>query len=546
MLRLSLTVEALHALRCGHGRLREGCHSDYLSHVVPGKFKGSHASADRGRALVAELAFDFCGLADVAPHLRSWEVSERSHHGSFSMDPGYHCCSSHGVSLEEKMSRYYRPRDAPRIQEDAWKTACGQLRSLYDVGRFGKLVLTSLIWAATRGFLGKRTGLGFPFMSSHRRYWFPVYKISEAIENSGFDPVWVRRLKSVLGSRKAAKAPGHHANVRGIHQMPRAFNNGGKRWQGPLQEALLRAFPFAAWRGRDSVNSAMTRLFKNYPTHLKMCLDFKQFDVSVPNRAIDAAFDTIAGWFELEAGPQIRFSQEVVKRIGMLAPDHHYHGDEKSGGIPSGDVSTNLIDSLINLLVMFYVAAVYKCHVLFIQVQGDDVVVVFSDQTLTIEAIAGTLSHDLGMTISMDKSYCEVRHVHFLQNVHSMDHAVSGLNVGVRPFMHALNPAMSHTDVDVDGWRREDETVRLVQQLNDCDTHPQFERIGEWALHVDGCLRDILVRLCDDDDQLLPESLRRVVKKRRSSGGFNSEWSVTPDTFRSSPLVRVLRKRLRV
>jgi len=138
-------------------------------------------------------------------------------------------------------------------------------------------------------------------------------------------------------------------------------------------------------------------------------------------------------------------------------------------------------------------------------VQGDDGLYRFVGIG-AVQGLADVLYRDFGMTISTDpaKSLYSRNVVHYLQMVHSVEHIRGGLAVGVRPFMHVLNHAMSREHQRVSGWEGSYHSIRWLQQWEDASEHPSFREACMWLkCHDPNLERALLSILNNDRDYLL-------------------------------------------
>jgi len=268
-------------------------------------------------------------------------------------------------------------------------------------------------------------------------------------------------------------------------------------------------------------------------------VDFKAFDASVPEVVLDYVFDIIAGWMTGESSALVRFSKEAFMRTGILCPDEYFPGSARTGGVPSGSVMTNLIDSLVNLWVMHYAAHRVGSSVLFAMAQGDDGLYTFQGNPSKSD-IAGVVS-ELGMTISEEKSMMSCDAVHYLQDLHVRDYVIDGLSVGVRPLQHILNSAMSQERIDGKPWDRDCDTVRWLQQWGEAINHPSFHAFCDWLIHYDPVCAEMISRLRDDGaSERLGDILRCVMRK--DSNSFKHK-DLTLGSFCNSPVVSYLVRR---
>lgn len=527
------------------GSLRSGCDEDMTTPLLPRDGR----SKDLLRAELAEVVHQQCGLGSLAcERLKALESEKRLKHGTFSKRPGYRVPATSGDSLRDLIRKYFTARDPVILHTASVEYACECVSRLYPVRRLGRLRPLELDVAAAREF-PSGTGLGYPVISSDsRKYLYEVYKISEEIHNSGYDLSWVSQCPAILGVRGQPRGPATltgtpYAKTRVIYAMPRVLMNVEKRLQHPLQGVLANCDVFSAWESRTRVAKTISRLFACKPRQI-LSVDFKAFDASVPEVVLEYIFEIIAGWMTSDSGPIVRFAKEAFMRTGILCPANkpspfeYFPGSARTGGVPSGSVLTNLIDSLVNLWVMHYAAHRVGSSVLFSMAQGDDGVYTFQGVP-SLSDLAGAVS-ELGMTISEEKSMMCGDAVHYLQDLHSVEHVPDGLHVGQRPIQHVLNSAMSQERNDGKPWDRDCDVIRWLQQFGEVLHHPSRDLCWDWLYKADWAVREIIKRLRTGVDERLGDILGCVMRK--DSNSFKHK-DLTPSSFLASPIVQYLLRR---
>jgi len=542
---LEFSVEAEQALSSLMGTLRSTNEADLTTRLVKVSKHGTILEKALGRAKMREDIFSACNLGSLPEGLARVEIGKSGNWGTCSRRPGFFTDVVRNDSLDFQVSSYFSPRQACHLNGKAMEYADSYVSQLYSPCRQGRLRPLGLDEASARFH---RTGLGFPVVSSNaEKYFAEVLSISRRIWESSGDPDWVTVLPGLAGLRGQPLGPPHDVNNPGgfsktrlIFQMPRALTNLEKCLQAVLFDVLRERPEFSAWNSEHHVDVAMTRLLSSGRRVLSV--DFKKFDQSVPFEVIDRIYAIIRSWFVLEATELVDFCQEVFKRSGILVPDRagtksDYEwlpGCARTGGVPSGSVMTNLIDSLVNAWVMAYAAAKLKTTILAACYQGDDAAVVFRGDP-SMADLSGELSRDLGMTLSPTKSTYLVGQVTFLQNVHNFDHSYRGLQVGVRPIMHASNMMGSHERMDSFDWVADDyETIRVCQQAGYCLHHPRVTELCDWLAENDPFAKDVLARVKVDSAFYLKacEAVRR--KDSNSQKGFS------PQSLWSSPVFQYM------
>jgi hypothetical protein len=546
---IEYSSEAEQALASLMGTLRNGNEADLTTRLVKVPKHGTVGEKARGRARMSQDIFDSCSLGSLLEPLAATEVAKQKKWGSFSRRPGMFTDAVRDDSLHKQTLRYFASREPCTLQNDAVKYANGYVSEFYESNRLGRLRPLDLDVAAVQF---KKSGLGFPVVSSNvERYFEQVLAISRRIWDGGCDREWLTVLFALAGYRGQPLGPpdpdlnpGGYAKTRLIYMMPRALANLEKTIQKPLFDALKNVPAFCAWDSEHAVDVAATRLLSSGRRVLS--IDFKKFDQSIPNEVLGKVYAIYRRWFVPEASDLIDFCEAIVKRTGIIIPDvdgtkgdyEVLSGVDRTGGMPSGCVMTNMSDSNVNAWVMAYTAKVLKTEILAGHFQGDDGAIVFKGDP-SLADITGILSSHLGMTLSADKSSYERDSLTFLQNVHTPRYLVDDLCRGIRPIMHAANAAASHERADSADYVADDyETIRVCQQMGYCLHHPSVTEFADWLVDNDDFARDVLSRVRVDSDFYLKacDAVRR--KDSNSQKGFS------PQSLWASPVFQYLLSRV--
>jgi len=545
---LEFSSDGQEALDSMMGALRSGNPADFVSPLIrPGL---SDTEKQRARDKIGHSIFDYCQLGDLTEGLRRIEAAKVWQFGGMSRRPACNLDQTAGDSMDKQAHRFYSVPFQCSIDSEAMNyaiqavTACIRpdepLRPLQP-----KEVADTF----------PNSGMGFPIVSSQLRFKSLALSIANEIWDSDADPAWVDELPAIGGYRgqprgrknQADPVPPWFAKTRLIFMMPRASAIVVQCIRKPLFDSTRQKKHFCAWNSPHDVDVEMTRLLsENVPI---MSTDFKGFDQSVPFEVIDIVFDMMKSWFVREAGPLVEFCRKEFKGTGLIMPGRFYPGSDRSGGVPSGSVNTNWVDSVANALVIHYAA--YKCgsRVRSWYTQGDDGATTFTRE-VSMKSMAEVLSADLGMTLSVEKSTYQPRGVHFLQNWYSYevvgeDKALPsyGLCLGVRSIMHLAIPMTSYERRDVDDWKRQYDTVRWSQQVVQGIHHPRATEMCDWLYDHDWCVREVIERtLINPDMEFVRAALTAVARK----DGALRFWGFSPGMFLKSPVLQYLGEKVRV
>lgn len=202
----------------------------------------------------------------------------------------------------------------------------------------------------------------------------------------------------------------------------------------PIQDAIkARQHVFPIAYGYEMANGGMevlNGLLGRNPGSKFLCLDWKQFDKTVPPWVIRDVFALLAekiDWSHVNdvEGKIWPVNPEPSRRRWKRMVDYFINTPIRtckgerfmvSTGVPSGSCWTNIIDSLVNALYVRY--AVYQTTSSLPKDElylGDDGVVVV-DGIINLEDMAMVCSAKFGAILNVEKSYVTTRsdNVHFL------------------------------------------------------------------------------------------------------------------------------------
>jgi len=320
---------------------------------------------------------------------------------------------------------------------------------------------------------------------------------------------WLTRDKSVIGSyldraltldsaeQIFPAVAGWRGQPSGLHELPKQrliwmFDHAetilGLTVLHPVLDRLRSREEFVAWNNLSRVDDVITSMMRRFRGKVFLSSDFSGFDSSVPGQLIDAVFEVLRFWFIPEAHNRLNILADVFKHVGLVTPDGVHVG--RTGGVPSGSALTNLVDSLVNIIVYHYLSYCLQLDPLFATVLGDDSIFIYGEVPPP-EAISECVGQ-LGLTMNAEKQLTSDESVHYLQRVHSYSYEVGGQYVGVRPIFRALNGIISYERRrNPKFWNRNLAASRTIMQLENTSSHPNFRKFVEYIAKGDRMLLEV-------------------------------------------------------
>jgi len=470
---------------------------------------------DAKRAQVGAAMWECCELDDVSSKLRTCEELQRGFWGSSSTRWPYRygpemACLIPDPPLELRFLQYYTPRDHS-VHQAAMAYAIEKVMGLYPRWQ-PRLRVIPLEDAAV--LLRDDTSSGYPRMVGSPENLHYSYLEAFRLQECGYPLSEASYYPNVATLRTSAQGPYKRAKPRALSITSMVIRILEKMFQVPVQRMLRHTVALASYEGQARVNSEMTTMFQSLPDEWKVSVDYTQFDCKCPFEVIDAVFFILEHWCESNAVPLVRFCCEAFKRSGHYLPfDVYRDGSERTGGVPSGSVNTNLVDSLGNLICFHYACFRHGngAYVKWATVCGDDAVVVLHN-VADFKSIARIMFDELGMVIKFtpDKSMVSRDEVVFLQMHHDMDWLhTHGSVPGVRPVSRAFigmtgheRPPARKRSREGDPWKGLYNTFRWLMQIEPCSYHPKFEQICSWYAMLDEDILRVLDMIVRGDSEV--------------------------------------------
>jgi len=478
-----------------------GVNDDYGTPIL-GENWNMPGSKDDLRYELGDKLWQCCDLDTVDEELRDAEKRALSNWGSSSWRPPWDIPVLLGDSIKHQVDKVLVAHPGLRLNTKAAESADRFLNRLFYSVKGGPLVPSSLAVAATS--FDNSKSLGFPRFGKDKSMLGDYFDVSQSYADHGFPLEDALRNPGLIGARSVSRGRGLMSKSRFITQWSRLLGNWEKTLFIPLFARLSQLPTFCAWGGQTWTDTVVTKFMKAAEGPM-WSLDFTGFDASVPFEVINRVFRCIRSWFDSASGPLVDFVQAGFTGSGLFVPGRYIDGSERKRGVPSGSVLTNLIDSLVNLWVMEYSAALNKAHVDMSLVNGDDGVYTFTGIP-DFNLIAETLLSELGMVVKMEphKNLISRTRVMYLQMHHSKLYEKFGVYVGVRPICRAYMNTTTHEHAPAGkiGWNKKYNAYRELQQVNNCANHPRFDGALIMLWSADGYIKEALERIVRRDPEV--------------------------------------------
>lgn len=223
-----------------------------------------------------------------------------------------------------------------------------------------------------------------------------------AVKNEGWkmrtpcDIGWKTTISKAPKDRMIFIYPAHHTFAEAMFVMP-------------FLAKLKKNHPYY-WIGRNITKESLS---SKIPGDW-IATDFKSFDVTVHHTLIKAAFKILEKKIDFNVYEQNSYegdcrvtNPQSLHRLWKQIVDYFLHTPlvykgklyrGKEHGIPSGSMFTNLIGTLVNAIVTFYIAS--PADFLFF---GDDTVWKSTEQVPPFSELATSFKHVFGLTLGINK-----------------------------------------------------------------------------------------------------------------------------------------------
>jgi len=195
--------------------------------------------------------------------------------------------------------------------------------------------------------------------------------------------------------------------------------------------------------------------------------DYSGYDATLPPWLIQMAGDIVSRWVRGGETLISTLTSSMVNGVYLVTPNKIWYPQPSS--MKSGSGGTNLLDSICNLIVIYYGQEIGAYKTVSACVQGDDFVL--DAIGANPEAVAQVSSH-FGLVAHPDKQMFEPHALQFLQRLH-----FKGFLGGMASVMRTLGSIMSYERLTVNPklWGPIADIIRARAQLENTVFNPYFE-----------------------------------------------------------------------
>nr|QQM16319.1 putative replicase [Nitsystermes virus] len=368
------------------------------------------------------------------------------------------------------------------------------------------------------------TNSGFPYLIGH---WKPGLDESDPEKLEAFRWLMSKRVPSVnealsqgkvvelsaIASTRMTQKGADGPAMRLVDAIEKVEPICWKRFTPDLIAALRETMQFCALNDTPYIDLTMQTILETAGREGRTVIggDYSNYDQSLPSEFIALGGQIIANWVRggrtyVNALVRSMINSRLVTptKIWPIAP----------GGMRSGSGGTNLLDSVCNLIVIYYGQEAGYWKVVSAAVQGDDFVL--DGPGVTPEAVAEVASL-FGLSAHPEKQFSVGGSLSFLKRLH-----IEGKLGGIASVMRTLGSILSYERLGVrpKDWNSEvNDTIRARAQLQNACFSPFFETLVQYVSSGDRfhlgkgkTLRQLLKSAGDTATSTLRDSLSGQVQ----------------------------------
>ena len=329
----------------------------------------------------------------------------------------------------------------------------------------------------------------------------------------------------------------HDVKQRVIWMFPFEVNIWELRVYQPLIQAFQKLNLVPAWVGQDSVDNAITWLYRTKPEDdLVIATDFDSFDQSINPTLQRIAFDQIESLFKYEDTDvkswlehifSIKYNIPLILDESRICRGPH--------GMGSGSGGTNVDETLIHRTLQYEAAhdARKKLNP-FSQCLGDDGIITYPG--CTVDKVVKSYTK-FGLEMNLTKQHASTDDLIYLRRWYHKFYVVNGINRGVYPTCRALGRLCEQERYySPETWGRDMVALRQLSIIENCKWHPLREEFADYCMAGDSYklglgipgFFDNLGKLAKEAIDDMPDFLGyvRSIEDKDPSQGINDWWIV--------------------
>lgn len=169
------------------------------------------------------------------------------------------------------------------------------------------------------------------------------------------------------------------------------------QFSNPFQKWMNMQEFYAGGKDNETVGMIISNNSVHFPKFLS--IDYSSYDQTISSWLIEDAFSVVRAAFDLNVGQEKDFDAMVYRFIhkDFVLNEGILHSEK---GVPSGSMFTQIIDTIVNLLVVnTYFNSIHKVNRMI--AMGDDNAI-FCDRDVNIEMLASYLQKNFGLIVKTD------------------------------------------------------------------------------------------------------------------------------------------------
>lgn len=238
--------------------------------------------------------------------------------------------------------------------------------------------------------------------------------------------------------------------------------------------------PFISWYDLPFIDLEMQQVLRRARLGKRVILsgDYSAYDASLPPWLIRKAAEIIEYWVGYPTGFVEMLVESMISHVSVVTPMRIHWGSPSS--MKSGSGGTNLLDSLCNLIVIYYGHFAGMFSVESTYVMGDDFLI---DGLGVTPDVVEPLAALFGLDANAKKQWYKSDSLLYLQKLHLLDYYG-----GIASTVRTLEQTLSYERLKYRGrneWNAVSDIVRARSQLENCMNSPAFEKLVAYVASGD-------------------------------------------------------------